>query len=253
MKKSTFNFLALLVAIYGLLYVLEIIIPLFSSEMKPLEKQATKAELVTVSLAFVLFLLGAIYAWFDKRKAGILLMVWHFVVWGFASLLWRDAGMVFILIFPMLFPAVFLLKQWYIETDDYYKPVFRQWKLVLRLLFINYAAIYLLTICSDVFPKLFSPASSKEIFIGWSYLSVLGLVLIFDAVLFFVALFVSWKSDLISGILLIFWYLIVVVLTQQFPVFDHSGPWAIFGLPIMVQGIFYVISALKFDSRQPAL
>jgi len=253
MKKSKFNLLALLVAIYGVFYLLEIVIPLIRSATKTLKSQVDWTELTTVSLAFALFVVAAIYAWYDKRKAGILLMVWHFVVWGFAYLLWKDAGMVLLLIFPMLFPAVFLVRQWHLEKRDGYNTGVLQWKLVLRLLFVNYAAIYMLIILSDVVPRIFGWAPSHWTLIGWNYQSVLGLALIFSAILFFVAFVFSWKSELITGILLITWYLIVVVLTQQFPVFEHSGPWAIVGLPILVQGIFYVIYSLKFEARQPVL
>lgn len=248
MKKSKFNILALLVAIYGVLYLLEIIGPLFNSEIR---SHTNSTEQVTVIFAFILFLAAAIYAWFDKMKAGILLMVWHFIVWAFASLIWKDAGMVLLLIFPMLFPAVFLVKQWYVETIDFYKPEFRQWKLVLRLLLINYAAIYLLTILSDIVPRLFGWPSPNGILNVWSYASALGVMLIFNAILFFVAFIVSWKSELITGILLIVWYIIVGVLVQQSPVFANSGPWEYLGLPIMVQGIFYVIYSFKFEVRQP--
>ena len=84
----------------------------------------------------------------------------------------------------------------------------------------------------------------------WGYTSVLGLMLILTFLLFVAGFFMSWKSELIAGILFIIWYFIILLLTTQFPSFANSGPWVLFGLTILFQGMFYVANNTKANQSR---
>ena len=239
-KRS--NVLRYIIGGYGLLYLAMLISEVFSPEYSE-GSMVGQANLITVLFAFVVFLVGIIYSWFNELIAGILICSWHFIVWAFSLLLWPDAGMVLILIFPMLFPGVLLIRNWYMKKNKKYAAENERTRLTLLLLLINYTAIYLLIVAVNTLSKLFDwtlPTRVDDLVL-WDYTSFLGLILLFLLVLFGVGALISKRSMLMAGMIFIVWYILVLFLNFSYPEFANSGPWFIFGLVILIQGIFYMV------------
>ncbi len=235
--------------IYGLLYlVLFFIEPLLNYEPENPDFQVTKLEVITTSLAFIFYLLGTIYAWKNEKFAGIILCVWHFMIWLCALLFWRDAGIVLIMAFPILFPGVLLIRNWYIQKKDHYTKEVNQWNLSLKVLLLNYAAIYLLVVVANIVPKLMGwdlPTRLDEL-ATWSYTSLTGLMLLLALLLFTIGFILNWRYKLLAGVTFILWYVLIFIQTYRNPEFANIGPSTLFGLTIMIQGIFYLIYHFKF-------
>lgn len=247
MKTGRFHILRILVTVYGLLYALQLISPFYSDNQFIFELKTTKIDATAVVFAFLVYMFGAVYSWFNRKVGGIIFMAWHFLVWVFALLLWDEAGLILMLIFPMLFPAVFLVRQWYLDNDVRYRSERRQWQLVLRLLLVNYAAIYSLIVLVHVTPALaeiaLPDAAGKVWIAGWP--AKLNVILSAEFVLFVAALIMSWKSERIAGALLIVWFAVLLASALVFPVFLKSGPYVFFGVVLLVQGILYLVYPFK--------
>lgn len=236
---------------YGIIYfILFILAPLISENQEYDNYVPSTIEKVTVPVAFVIFLTGTCYLWINEKIAGIILLFWHFIVWVLSMLFWPDAGMTLVLIFPMLFPPVLLIRNWYKKNDDKYKSEIMQWELALRTLLINYAAIYLLIVFSNIVPKLigWKLATRVDDLAVWDYSSFLGILLLIMFAIFLLGFIISWKSEIISSILFIIWYAILLFLSFNFPEFANSGPSALFGVTILLHAVFYII--LFFKKRQ---
>jgi len=248
-SNSSSKALRIIIVGYCLLYFAGFIFPIITGNSS---NELSKVELYTVPLAFLVFLTGTIYSFINEKISGIIILLWHFVVWVFSLLLWPDAGMVLVLIFPVIIPAIFMIRNWYSENNAAYKAQWwTRWRLTLRIFMVNYAVIYLLVVFSNVVPKLLgwnlvSPVDDLAV---WSYTSFLGISLIFLLALFFFGFVVSWKSELIAGIVFIVWYISILMLAMNFPEFANSGPSGIFGITILVQGILYIFFYFKLRQK----
>jgi hypothetical protein len=193
--------------------------PLINYDPENLDFQMSKIEMFTIPLVFVLFLIGTIYSWFNEKNAGIILCCWHFSTWVLSMLFWRDAGMVLVLIFPILFLAVLLIRNGYVKSNESYNTSFFKWKISLRALVINYMAIYLLIVFSNIVPKLIGwdlPTKVDDLAV-WNYSSFPGLILLFAFLLFIIGFVISWRSELAAGIIFIVWFLTIVSNTLNLP------------------------------------
>jgi hypothetical protein len=240
-KRS--NIFRYIIGGYGLLYLAMLISEAFSSGSSVEDSFGGRAIVITVIFAFVVFLIGTIYLWFNERIAGILICFWHFIVWVFSLLLWPEAGMVLVLILPMLFPGVFLIRNYIIRTNNKYTEVNERWRLTLKIFMINYAAIYSLIVFANMVPKLtgWSLPTRVDDLVVWDYSSSLGLILIALFILFVIGYSLVKHSELISGIIFILWYVLIWILSIYYPEFANSGPSTIFGFVILIHGIFYII------------
>lgn len=242
--------------IYGVLYlVLFFIEPLSNYDPENPDFQVNKLEVTTTLIAFLIYLVGTIFAWKNEKVAGIILCIWHFVVWLCALLFWRDAGLVLIMAFPILFPGVLLIRNWYIQKDESYTSQSKRWDLSLKTLLVNYAAIYLLSVFAHLSPKLLGlefPTGIHEI-ANSDYTSFTLQMLLLAFLVFVIGFIISWRSKLSAGFLFILWYVLIFFLTYRNPEFADIGPSTLFGLTILVQGIFYIIFHYRFirPSRQP--
>lgn len=238
-----------ILVIYALLYLgLFFIEPLISYDPNNPDFQVNKLDLITTSFAFIIYLIGTIYVWKNEKVSGIILCVWHFIIWLFALLFWRDAGMVLAMAFPILFPGVLLIRNWYIQKDESYTSEAKQWDLSLKVLLINYAAIYLLIVFANVVPKLVGwelPTRVDEI-AKWDYTSFTLIMLLLALLLFVIGFIISWRSKLFAGIIFILWYVLIIFMTKSSPEFADTGPSILFGITILVQGIFYIICHYRF-------
>lgn len=239
--------LKLLIAAYALVYFTGFFIPVITENKDSLLAKMGVIEYYTVPAAFLLFLVGAVYVHFNERTGGIILLVWHFVVWFLSMFFWNEAGMVLILIFPMLFPPIFLIRNWYIRNDTAYQASLMKWKLVLKILLINYAAIYLIIIASEIVQKAFHIPLRNDLnnSTTWDYSLLESGILFFELGLFMAACILSLRHKRIAGLLLIIWYIIIVLSCQQFFEIGNSGPWILFSVPLIIQGVLYFVVDAK--------
>ena len=142
-------------------------------------------EITTILIAFLIFFIGTIYSWIDEKIGGIILCIWHFITWSFSLILWPEAGMILVLIFPILILATLLIRNSFIRSDPMYVSKKAQWSLTLKTLLINYAAIYLLIVLTDILPVLlsFELPTHVDDFHTWSLSSPLGIILIMNFIL----------------------------------------------------------------------
>lgn len=247
-KKN--NIISIIISIYCLLYFISFVVPLVFVENT--DHVPSQTQIITVSLAFLLFLIGTITIWFNSKIGGIILLFWHFICWVFSLLVWPDAGMVLVLILPILYLATLSIQYWFEFNDNYYKSVVHQWKLSLRILLFNYLMIYSLIVYSNIIPVYMGielPTLVDELAIK-NYTSIPGSILILEFVLFIIGYILSWKDELKAAMLFILWYLILVYLTFQYPEFSKTGPSVIFGLVIIIQSIFYISNHFKFKKKK---
>lgn len=226
-----------IVSFYGLLYFIMFILPLAKGGEEIGHVDMT--EKATVALAFITFATGAIFSWFNEKWGGLIISFWHVLVWAFALLIWTDAGMVLILVFPMLIPASLLIANWYKKNTDRYATSFEKEKLSLQMLLCNYGIVYLIIILVDTLPNIIDWGGTSDM-AKWGYTSPLGLLLLGAALIFLIAFILSWRTTLIPGILLVVWYLIILGLCITDPQFANSGPWNVFGAVFLIQGILYL-------------
>lgn len=241
-KQPKSLILKIIISIYGLIYFAGFVIPMVGKTIDDLKSTMPVVEIYTVPLAGVLFVIGATIVWFDERIGGILLLFWHFIVWFFSMYLWREAGMVLILIFPMLYPPVLLILNWYKKSYEKYSKPVNQWKLVLNVLMANYFFIYILIVIAEVIPKLFGIVLRDDptVLNDWNYNTKEIFLLIALLILFVTSSLSAFKSVLISGILLVLWYILLLYLKSISYEFADSGPWLLFSLPILIQGVLYI-------------
>lgn len=248
-SKKT-KIIASIISIYCLLYFISLIAPFFFENNN--DYLPTKIESITLTIAFLLFLIGSITIWFNSKTGGIMLLFWHFICWVFALLVWPDAGIVMVLILPILFLATISIQYWYETNDPYYKSAMSQWKLSLRILLFNYLLIYSLIVYSNIFPVYMGmdlPTRVDELAIT-NYTSIPGSILIFEFILFIIGYILSWRDEIKASIIFILWYLILLYLSFQFPEFSNTGPWALFGFVIIIQSIFYISNHFKTKKRK---
>ena len=247
--NKTSKVLRIVTIVYCFFYLFGFILPLIGADSGT--GQISKAELITVPLAFIIFLVGTVYSFLIQKIAGIIILSWHFIVWVFSMLLWPEAGMVLVLVFPMMIVAIFMIKNWHLENADSHKSDWRvRWKLTLRIFLINYGLIYFLVVFSNIVPKLlgWNLVTTVDNLAVWSYSSFLGVSLLILFLMFIFGFIISWRSELIAGLLFVVWYVLVILLSKSYPEFANSGPSSIFGLTILVQGVLYVV--LHFKLRQ---
>lgn len=248
-SKKT-KIIASIISIYCLLYFIAFIFPFLFEENT--DYAPNRIEIVTVIIAFLLFLIGSIIVWFNSKTGGIILLFWHFICWVFALLVWPDAGMVLVLILPILFLATICIQYWYETNDHFYKSAMHQWKLSLRILLFNYLLIYSLIVYSNIFPVYMGielPTGVDELAIT-NYTTIPGSILIFEFILFIIGYILSWRNEIKASIIFILWYLILLYLSFQFPEFSKTGPSALFGFVIIIQSIFYISNHFKTKKKK---
>jgi hypothetical protein len=183
-------------------------------------------------LLFVMFISGFILSWTRRKTAGIILMVWNAGVWIYDLYLTRghqDSGMLSFMAVPALVIGALLLLQWYRTSDATVPSEQKQWKYVLRILLINYAALYGIL----VFTELTSGNLSDYFSLPFILFPLLLLLFILGFVL-------SWKREFQAGIIFLIWYAIMLFGTIVYSEFRDSGPWILFGFPVFLQGLFYI-------------
>ena len=85
--------------------------------------------------------------------------------------------------------------------------------------------------------------SGIEIILGLPVMKMPALLLLIPLVIFLAGYLASWFRENIAGFLFILWYVAVVVIAAVVPAIGGDGYaflWAMPGLTVLVQGIFYL-------------
>jgi hypothetical protein len=197
-------------------------------------------DILQLVLLFI-FLAGFVLSWTRKKMAGIILMIWNAGVWIFALYFDKgdnDSPMAAMMATPiMVFGAIFLL-EWYKTNKTTVLSEKQQWKYVLRVLIINYAVLYGIAVFSDL-------SYGK----GVDYFSIPYIIFPLLLLIFLVGFLLSWKRELYIGFIFLFWCVVYLCFAIAYTEILQAGPWIIFIIPILFQGIFYIKNHYEFRTK----
>lgn len=226
--------LQLITTVYGAVYFVGFIIPFFTGEMS-----LSNTQDISVLIAFLFFLCGFVVSWFNEKTGGYLLQGWVVLIWALGLFFWPDADMVMILAVPVLVIGVFLNRKAYLKTKEPLPDRQKDWKFTLQRFLHNYVFLYLLVVAADLTRgKCFD-------YLGMPYI-LFPLLLIF----FIAGVALSYRKELIAGIIFLLWYIIVIIGSALYFDFYNTGPWFAFGVPVLLHGILYLVYHFKFKSKQ---
>jgi len=234
MKTRSIKILQILTGAYAALYLAGVISSIVDGELY-FKKLIDNLFL----LLFLIFLVGFALSWKRKKIAGVVFMGWTACIWIYDLFLTRgqDSGMLCILTVPVLvFGALFLL-QWFISSMTPKPTIQQEWKFILRILLINYAVLYAIVVISEL-------TNGKTV----DYFNIPFIIFPLLLLLFLLGFALSWRREFLAGIIFLIWYLIILSGTIAYFEFRNSGPWIIFGIPILLQGSFYIKNNLSFRS-----
>jgi hypothetical protein len=235
-KSKTNKTLQVLTTVGAVLYLLFIAMTvLFDSY--PIFKPFGLKEVL-----LLIFIAGFALSWRNKNMAvGIIFMIWNAGVWIDDLYLNRPdmdySMMSAIATYFMLIGAFFILK-WYKTAKATEPSQKQQWKFMLRVLLINYAVLYGIVAFSE--PILGEPVN---------YLSFPFVIYPMLLLIFLVGFLISWKKEFLAGYIFLFWFVVLIVANVSYSEILQLGPWAAFGLPILLQGIFYIKNHSKFRPK----
>lgn len=230
-KKRLPLVLLILLSVYAVLYVFVII---------DLIKSAKTSGLFTTENIFggilaILFITGYVLAWWKERLAGIVFILWYFLIWVLALFFSEkgdDSGMLIIMGFPLLIMSVFLILHWFKTNYNPGVKSYLQFRFVLRVLILVYSVCYLMFALSMQHP-----------YDNFRLLQWPNFLLLFLAVWFLVGFYFSWKMEIIAGIMFILWYAGLILLSAMVKEIGgdgYIGLYAMFGSSVFIQGILYL-------------
>jgi hypothetical protein len=176
-----------------------------------------------------------------KMATGIVLMIWNAGVWIITLYLIEredDYAMGSAMASLIMILGAFFLLEWYKTSKATMPSEQQQWKFILRILLVNYAVLYFIVVFS-------------ELLVGKSadYLSFPCIIYPLLLLIFLVGFLLSWKRELLAGYIFLLWCAILIYANVAYSEISHLGPWALYGLPILLQGIFYLKNHYKFRYR----
>ena len=108
-------------------------------------------------------------------------------------------------------------------------------KFILPILLINYAVLYGIYVLSELHHG--EPVD---------YFSFPFIIFPLLLLIFLVGFVLSWKREFIAGFIFLFWFAILVFANVTYSeILDFEGE-SLFGLAILLQGIFYIKNHRKF-------
>ncbi len=226
MKSKTTRALQIITSAYAALYVAAIVISFFQGELD-FSNLLDRLLLLPV----LLIIAGAVLSWTNVKVAGIILMVWTTCVWFYDLYLNRgqDSGMVSILAVPVMVMGALFILQWYKTTETTAPPKQLQWKFLLRVLLINYIVLYAIVVLSELL-------KGK----AFDYFSLPFILFPLLLLVFLAGFALAWKREFLAGFIFLLWCAIMIAGSVAYFDFRDSGPWIIFGIPVLLQGIFYL-------------
>ncbi len=191
-------------------------------------------------LLLLVFIAGFALSWTNIKMAGIILMIWNAGVWISELYLFRgeDYSMISALASSfMLIGALFLL-EWYKTYKKTVPSAKQQWKFILRVLLINYVVLYSIVVFSELY------AGEPVDYLSFPFIIYPLLFLIF-----LMGFLLSWIREFLAGYIFLIWCAILIYANVAYPEVRTLGGWALFSLPILLQGIFYIKNHNKFRSK----
>ncbi len=239
MKSKSSTTLALqVVTSFGTLWYLLFIAMIVFHDSYPIFKSFTLIELL-----LIIFLSGYILSWTkNKLAAGIVFMVWNTIVW-LSDLYFarpdQDYSMLSAMASFFMFCGAFFLLEWYKTSKVPAPSQKKQWKFTLQVLIINYVVLYFIVV--------FSELTVGEPINYMSFPYIIYPLLLF---IFLLGFLISWEKELIAGYVFLIWFAILIYANVAYSEIGSLGGWALFGLPILLQGIFYLNNHRKFKTRK---
>lgn len=235
MKSKTTRILQILTSAYAAIYLAAIISSFVQGELA-VSNLVDKLVIVPV----LIFMAGVVLSWIRVKPAGIILMVWTACIWFYDLYLSRDVGggMASILSVPaMVLGALFLL-EWYKSTEATAASKKLQWKYLLRVLLVNYFVLYAIVVFSEMIK-----GRPRE------YLSLPFMLFPLLLLLFLAGFLLSWKREVLAGYIFLLWSAILVFGNLAYFDLRDSGPWLMFGLPVLVQGLLYLNRHYQYRAK----
>jgi len=226
MKSKTTRTLQFITSAYAALYVAAIVVSFIQGDLT-----FSNTLDVLLLLPVLMIIAGAVLSWTRVKVAGIILMVWTAFVWFYdLYLTWgQDSGMVSIMAVPAMVLGVLLLLKWYKTTETPAPSKQLQWKFLLRVLLINYIVLYAIVVLSELL-------KGKPV----DYFSLPFILFPLLLLVFLAGFALAWKREFLAGFIFLFWSAIMIAGSVAYFDFRTSGPWIIFGIPVLLQGIFYM-------------
>ena len=190
----------------------------------------------------IIFIVGLVLAWGNKfLAAGILFMIWNAMVWVSDLYFFRaqDYSMLSALASYFMFCGAFLILQWHKIDKEKVSLSKLQWKFLLSVLLINYAILYVIVIFSEI--TVGEPVN---------YLTFPYIIYPLMFFIFLLGFLLSWEKELIAGYIFLFWFVILIYANVAYSEITTLGGWALFGFPLLLQGIFYIKNHYKLKANK---
>jgi hypothetical protein len=238
MKTKTTRVLQILTSAYAALYVAAVVVSFVQGDL--VFSSLTDKLLV---IPVLIIIAGAVWSWSKVKTAGIILMAWTASVWFYDLYLARglDSGMVSIMAVPVMVMGALLLLEWYKAAGTAAPSKKLQWRFLLRVLLVNYMVLYAIVVLSELLK------GDPYDYFSLPFISFPLLLLIFLA-----GFALAWKRELLAGILFLLWSAVMVAGSAAYFEFSNSGPWLLFGVPVLLQGIFYINHHFQYRAKQPS-
>ena len=237
MRTKSTRTLQILASVGAALYLLFIAMTIFHDSYPIFNPFDLKEALLLI------FIAGFALAWTNKKMtAGIILMIWNAVIWIGELYLDRpemDYGMLSAMASYFMFIGAFFLLEWYKTSKATVPSQQLQWKFILRVLLINYAVLY-------------SIVAFSELSVGEpvNYFSFPFIIYPLLFLIFLVGFLLSWKREFLAGYIFLSWCAILIFANVAYSEISTLGGWALFGLPILLQGIFYIKNHNRFRHKK---
>ncbi len=234
MKTKSVRILQIIAGVYVALYLASVISSVIDGELS-FQKWVDYLFL----FLFLVLVAGFSLSWNFERAAGITFLGWATGIWIFDLLLTRgiDSGMLSIMSVPGLVIGALLLLNWYKASVTPSPPPKLQWRFILRVLLISYAVLYAIVVISEV--ALGHPHD---------YFSLPFVLFPLMLLLFLSGFAVSWRWELAAGILFLLWSALLLFGYVTYAEIRDSGPWAFFGIPVLIQGILYIKNRVEYGA-----
>ena len=233
MEKETIRTLRIFTSVGAVLYLFFIAMAIFYDSY-PLFKPFGSLELF-----LILFVVGFVLTWTKKRfAAGVIFMIWNAGIWLDDLYFNRpdaDYSMMSAIASYFMFIGAFFLLTWYKTSKESVPSEQKQWRFTLRVLLTNYLVLYSIVIISEL-----TVGESVDYF---SFPLIIYPVLY---LIFLIGFLLSWKNELIAGYIFLLFFVLLIASNVAYSEISTLGGWALFGLPILLQGIFYIKNHYKF-------
>ena len=236
MKTKSTRTLQILTSVGAALYLFFIAMSIFYDSYPIFKPFDLKEALLLI------FIAGFALAWTNKKMAtGIVFMIWNAGIWIDDLYLDRpemDYSMISAMASCFMLIGAFFLLEWYKTSKATVPLQQQQWRFILRVLLINYAVLYSIVVFSEL-----------SVGVSVNYLSFPFIIYPLLLLIFLIGFLFSWKKEIFAGYVILFWFAILIYSNIAYSEILHLGPWAAFGIPILLQGIFYIKNHNKFRHK----